>query len=1006
MLLLGANPAASVEDRMTGEDQLPGVANYFLGNDPSRWRSNIPTYAKVRYAQVYDGIDLVYYGNRSHLEYDFVVAPNADPGRIRLRFAGAARLALTPDGDLTVSASRGKFAPIAFRHPEVYQQSGNRRIAVRGAFQLVSRNTVVFRLGSYDRSRPLVIDPTLDYATSFGGSSGAAVHAVAFDAAGNVYFAGTAGAGLETLDPFQPVAHSPSTGFISEINAAGTALVYSTYLGGSGGDQINGIAVDPSGNIYVAGSTGSHDFPTLHPIQSAINLSTTGFVSEIKAGGASLVYSTYLGGTDGASIAGIALDSAGDAYVAGTTYSSDFPLQNAIQPSNNDPYGTGFVSEIAAGGASLVYSTYLGGSGGCDSMDNCDGDQILAIAADEAGNAYVSGSTGSGDFPTVNALQSTNNNVTSIYTDQPYTGPNIGYETTTGFVSKIQPGGGAFVYSTYLGGSGQCDAELNTLGYDALIACSGDSAASIVADSKGDAYVAGTASSPDFPLYHPYQRSNGPVSTGFVSVLNPQGSAFLYSTFLGGSGYCDYPQYYYSGTTELCFGDGLSAIAIDALENVYVTGNAYSYNVPLKYPVQSQPTLAGDGTTPYITALMRGGQLLLYSTYFGGSGTCNSLGSCVGDQAAALAADSQGDIVVAGSITSKNFPFANPLPGMTGGSAFLAKFAPGEGPADTPVFSVAPGTYTTVQQVVLSSAIPEDIYYTTDGSTPTTSSPYYRWPIVVSSSETIKALGSAYAYLPSAVATATYIVHAQAAAPVIVPASGTYEQGQTVTITDSTSDASIYYTTDGSVPSAGSIRLSQPIVLKASETIRAIAYAAPAHTASPVSAAEFVVHLPLAEPGISLASGTYSTIQMVTLKDQSPGAVLHYTLDGTTPTASSPTYPGPMYVVKTETLRVIALENGYPSSPVASASYTIQLSLDEPVLSLKSGTYTGTQTVTVTDGTSVAQIFYTLNGLTPTASSPKYTGPITIGKSETLTVIALATGYPPSAVAAATYTIK
>jgi len=931
MQLVGANPALSAEGRMTGEEQLPGVANYLLGNDPAKWRRNIPTYAKVRYAQVYDGIDLVYYGdgygNQSQLEYDFIVAPHADPSVIRLRFAGAAKLALTPAGDLTLSADSGATDSLTFRRPEVYQRSGKRRVAVSGAFELISADTAVFRLGSYDKSLPLVIDPTLEYATGFGGSSAASIHAVALDSQGNVYLAGSAGAGLETIDPLQPAAHSGSTGFLAEINAAGTALVYSTYFGGSGGDQIDGLAIDGSGDIYVSGTTYSHDFPTIHPLQAAPKSSRagvpTGFVSEIKAGGASLVYSTYFGGSGGDGVSGIALDGAGDAYVAGTTYSSDFPLQNPIQNANNDSYGTGFVSEIAAGGTSLVYSTYLGGSGGCDATDICDGDEILAIAADEAGNAYVSGATGSGDFPTANALQSTNNNTTSIYTNPPYTGINMGYETTTGFVSKIQPGGGAFVYSTYLGGSGQCDTLFNTLGYDALISCSGDSAASIAADAKGDAYVAGTASSPDFPLAHPFQKSVGPVSSGFITVLNPQGSAFLYSTFLGGSGYCDYPQYNYDGDSQLCFGDGLSAIAIDGSENVYVAGNAYSSNVPLKYPLQSQTTLAGDGTTPYISALRSGGQSLLYSTYFGGSGNCNSLGYCVGDQANAIVADSRGDIVVAGSINSKDFPLANPLPGMKGGSAFLTKLSPAEGPADAPVFSVAPGTYSAIQHVELSSAIPEDIFYTTDGSTPTTHSAYYRWPIVVAGTETIKAIGSAYGYLPS-----------------------------------------------------------------------------------PVSSAKYVVRPPLAQPVISVASGTYTTIQIVTVKNESSVGVLHYTLDGSTPTVSSTTYSGPIYIGKTETLRVIALASGYPASPIASANYTIRLRLDGPVLSLAPGTYTGPQKVAVTDATSFAKIFYTMDGATPNASSTEYTGPITIGKTETLKFIALATGYPPSVVAVATYTIK
>ncbi len=296
--------------RVSGAEQLPGRANYFIGNDPAKWHSNIPTYGKVRYSGVYPGVDLVYYGNQQQLEYDFVVAPGASPKPVRLRFAGAEKLQLNADGDLKVVARNGE---IAFHKPVVYQIKEGRRQPVQGRFAVLAKNTVGFALGSYDQSRELVIDPTLAYSTYLGGSGKDGAGAIAVDGEGHAYVAGaatssdfpvTGGAFKKTNNSFL------FTAFVTKLNLAGSALDYSTYLGGSGGnyslrnfgDEASGIAVDASGHAYVAGATYSTDFPVTSGAfqtvnKAAANDESNAFVTKLNTTGSALDYSTYLGGS-------------------------------------------------------------------------------------------------------------------------------------------------------------------------------------------------------------------------------------------------------------------------------------------------------------------------------------------------------------------------------------------------------------------------------------------------------------------------------------------------------------------------------------------------------------------------------------------------------------------------------------------------------------------------------------------------------------------------------------
>ena len=329
MRVSGANPAV----QPAGVDRFPGIANYFLGNDPTKWRTRIPTYAKVRYNGIYPGIDLVYYGNQRQLEYDFIVAPGADEKAIRLQFAGAQRLNLAQNGDLTIRAANGQ---VALHKPEIYQQIDGRRRSVRGAFRLLHANQVVFTVGRYDRSRPLVIDPVLEYSTYLGGNAGDYPKAIAVDASGNAYIAGyTHSTDFPvTSGAFQSHSLGYGTPFVAKLNSAGTALVYSTYLGGSAGDAANAIAVDSAGDAFVAGQTWAHDFPiTPGAFQTTIDRFQSAFITKLSPDGSALVYSTYLGGDFGYNqVRAIALDEAGNAYVAGQTTSNSFPTtKGALQ---------------------------------------------------------------------------------------------------------------------------------------------------------------------------------------------------------------------------------------------------------------------------------------------------------------------------------------------------------------------------------------------------------------------------------------------------------------------------------------------------------------------------------------------------------------------------------------------------------------------------------------------------------------------------------------------------
>jgi hypothetical protein len=650
MQLVGANPQAKV----AGSDELPGKSNYFIGQDRRQWHTDISTYGKVRYQGVYRGVDLVYHGEQGKLEYDFEVGAGADPGQIRLGFAGVERLSLDGNGDLLLYTAEG---PVREQKPVMYQEIDGVRKNLAGRYRLQGRE-VGFEVAAYDARKPLVIDPVLVYSTYLGGSRYGEGNGIAVDSAGNIYVAGdTYAADFPTVNP-PPQESSglnqgtasgccpPSDAFVLKLNPAGSALVYSTFLGGSNYDYGNAIAVDSQGNAYVTGYTYSSDFPTVHPISQDTSQNrghgccrSDAFVTALSADGSTLLYSTYLGGSDYDYGYGIAMDSHGNAYVTGYTQSTDFPTTpSAVFPTkskSNSYYYDVFVSKLSfdsnTSTLSLVYSTYLGGT--------TNYDYGYAIAADSSGNAYVTGAADSSDFPicpqspskpfcatTGTPLQSSHNKGNNTY-------------ASDAFVTKLNPAGSALVYSTYLGGSSY------DYGYG-------------IAVLSGNAYVTGYTESGDFPVLHPYQAGNRGRDDAFVSKLNVAGTKLVYSTYLGGGSY-DY-------------GD---SIAVDSQGNAYVIGETDSSNFPTRYSLQTFNMGSSSGNyDAFVTKLNPAGSALVYSTYLGGSS--DDYPSFNGN---AIAIDKKGNAYVTGVTYSGDFPITgNALQqgDTTGGSGitFISKF--------------------------------------------------------------------------------------------------------------------------------------------------------------------------------------------------------------------------------------------------------------------------------------------------------------------------------------------
>jgi hypothetical protein len=615
MKLIGANSAPRVQ----GIHELPGKSNYFIGSDPRKWRANVPTYAKVKYENVYPGIDVIYYGNQHQLEYDLVVAPGAKPGVIRLGFEGVDKLSLDEQNDLLLHTA---FGEIRQGKPLIYQEKYGIRQEIAGRYVISLQKEVSFEVAAYDATRSLIIDPVLSYSTYLGGSGMEQGQSIAVDSVGNTYVTGfTASTNFPTANPLQAnFGGSPNDVFIVKLNPAGSAIVYSTYLGGSGNDVGNGIAVDSSGNAYVTGFTNSVNFPTMNPLQAALgDGSGDAFVTKLNPTGSGLIYSTFLGGSRSDQAFGITTDPFSNAYVIGETESSDFPVASPLQAANSGGLDA-FIAKLSPTGSALAYSTYLGGS---------ETDRGRSISVDSAGSVYATGGTGSSDFPTTSgAFQRTFGGSFDV------------------FVTKLNTTGSALLYSTYIGGS------------------NADIGLGIAVDSAGNACVTGGTDSNNFPTTPgAFQRAFGGGNAfggdAFIGKLNAEGSALLYSSYLGGSG-----------------ADQGASVAVDLQSKAYVTGRTSSSDFPTANQIQSR--LGGGFSDGFVAEVSTTGSALLQSTYLGGSDF---------DVGAGIAVDSSGNAYVTGSTSSADFPLLNPFQsalGSTLSDAFVAKIGTSDSGGNAP----------------------------------------------------------------------------------------------------------------------------------------------------------------------------------------------------------------------------------------------------------------------------------------------------------------------------------
>jgi hypothetical protein len=554
----GANSSARVE----GAKPLPGQANFLTGR-ARQWHRGVPVFAAVRYRELYPGIDVVYGGNGRQLKSEFVVAPGADPARIRIRYAGAGRVSIEQDGSLSISIPVGGRA-LGEGTPHIYQERDGGPVTVEGRYALAGDGAVGFALGPYDKAQPLIIDPVLSFSTLLGGTGFNAATAIAVDASGAAYIAGyTDSYNLLTANPEQNYNAGGNEVFVAKLTPAGNGIAYCTYLGGSGDDRAYGIALDATGAAYVAGTTTSTNFPTRNPLQSSLQGGRSAFVSKLNPAGNTLVFSTYLGGSGSDTANGIAVDAGLNSYVVGDTTSMNFPataFQTAYHGSQD-----AFVSKISPDGGRLLYSTYLGGAGA---------DHGAAIAVDSSGSAYIAGSTWSSDFPVANAYQRTIAGGSDA------------------FIARLSSNGNTLLFSTYLGGSG------GSVWYP-------ETAQGIALDTAGNAYVVGVTSSADFPLSHAAQPQLLGEMDAFVSKVNSSG-ALMYSTYLGGSG------------VEMG-----NAIAVDASGAAYVAGYTYSTDFPVTGGFQ---TAIGGDCDAFMAKLSPAGDSLVYATYLGGSGSDTATG--------------------------------------------------------------------------------------------------------------------------------------------------------------------------------------------------------------------------------------------------------------------------------------------------------------------------------------------------------------------------------------------
>lgn len=595
-----------------GLEPTGGITSYFLGNDPKKWRSGVPHYAKVRYRDVYPGIDLLYYFRDGALEYDLIVSPGADPDRIEIAFEGVSRIVPREEGDLVLITNSGE---MVHRRPKVIQNGKE----VAGAYRVRVDNHVQFALAEYDRSQPLIIDPVVEFSTYIGGSALDVPSGIKTDAQGFSYLVGTSRSAIgPTLDPFQQVAGFSQDAFVLKLSPSGDRLLYYVFLGGDFDEYAQAIGIDANGNAYVGGDTRSLNFPTRSPLQAAMGGGfKDGFVVKISPDGRNLVYSTYIGGSREEDVEAIAVDNTGGVYIASTTYSIDFPVTPGCFQPRNAGAPDGYIAKVSPAGSSLVWSTYLGGSGL---------DTIRALELDAAGNVVIAGAADSSDFPVANGYRTMHRG---------------GREA---FAAKLSSDGSKLLWSTYLGNGQVFDLTM---------------------DSAGDLYMSGVAGQ----LFETKSAAQSTYGGGqfdvFAMKVSANGDQLIYATFIGGQ--------------DLEFQN--AGIAVDSQGSAFVTGWTGSRDFPVKDSLQS---FRGNPHDAFVTKVSPDGRQFLYSTLIGGNGD---------DRGTAITVDNAGNVFLAGSTSSSDFPTKNPLQAQyRGGLAdlFLVKLSSESAPPARSALSAAP----------------------------------------------------------------------------------------------------------------------------------------------------------------------------------------------------------------------------------------------------------------------------------------------------------------------------
>jgi uncharacterized protein (TIGR03437 family) len=604
---------------LTAEQPLNSKSHYLIGNDRRDWQTDVPQFARIRYENLYPGIDALFYGNGQQLEYDWLLAPHADPQCIGFTFAGADGLRIEADGALLIQQDEHQLRQLA---PKAYQVTAQGRRAIQAGYVINEKQEVSFALGDYDATLPLVIDPVLSYSTYLGGASNDAALAVTTDASGNIYVAGhTASLNFPLRTPYEDTLGGGNDAFVMKLDPTGSRLIFSTYLGGRGStDRAWDIAVDSGSNVYIVGETNSLNYPTTaNAAQPVVRGNGDAFATKLNTQGNVLLYSTYLGGNQPDMAYSLALDRADFAYLTGRTNSANFPLRNALQAALHGERDA-FVTKLHPDGL-IVSSTYLGGDGAMDE------DVGYGIALDALNQVFVTGVTTTADFPTANAWQS-----------------RFGGGGEDAFLCKLNLDTRQLLFSTYLGGD------------------RADGAHAVTVDGFGNPIVTGYTLSTNFPRHHALQNTYGGSSDAFVTKFRANGSALIYSTYLGGASE--------ENTASLTESIPAGNLATDALGAVYLTGKSESDNFPVVRALQE--TRRGDNDA-FLSKLTPAGNALIFSTYFGTSyvGT-----SGFDERGVGLWLDAQSNIYLSGQILGNDLQTMLPLQNRTNGGtteAFLAK---------------------------------------------------------------------------------------------------------------------------------------------------------------------------------------------------------------------------------------------------------------------------------------------------------------------------------------------